>query len=83
MEEPFIYILGKEFDVLTNILRAELDESGGWMVLELEGTAPSVERAVGYIASRGIEVTEGEAGGEAGAGGAPEGDGLGDDSRDR
>lgn len=79
MEEPFIYILGKEFDVVTNILRAELDESGGWMVLELEGAAPSVERAVGYIASRGIEVIEGDTG----AGGAPEGDGLGDDSRDR
>jgi len=57
-EEPFIYVLGKEFDVVTNIVRAELSEDGGWMLLELEGTPSDVERAVEYISSRGVDVEE-------------------------
>ena len=37
IREPIIYNLGLQFKVVTNIRRADVSESKGWVVLELEG----------------------------------------------
>lgn len=37
VQEPIIYELGKRFDVVTNIRRANVEEAFGWVILELEG----------------------------------------------
>ena len=37
LKEPVIYHLGQNFDVVTNIRRADVGEDVGWVVLELDG----------------------------------------------
>ncbi|MCL0076726.1 NIL domain-containing protein [Dehalococcoidia bacterium] len=37
IQEPIIYNLGRRFDVVTNVRRADVSEDKGWVVLELEG----------------------------------------------
>ncbi len=37
IKEPVIWKLGREFNLVTNIRRAEVTEDRGWVVLELEG----------------------------------------------
>ena len=38
IQQPVIYELGKKFEIVTNIRRAEVNQEDGWVVLELEGT---------------------------------------------
>jgi ABC-type methionine transport system ATPase subunit len=56
--EPVIYNLGKKFNVVTNIRRANVEERVGWVILELEGEEPEIERAVDYAKELGVEVSE-------------------------
>ena len=41
---PIIYELGKEFNLVTNIRRADVTQEHGWVVLELEGDMEEIER---------------------------------------
>ena len=54
--QPIIYYLGKEYDVITNIRRADVTEGEGWVVLELEGTAENIERALQAAMAKGVQV---------------------------
>ncbi|HET8943159.1 MAG TPA: NIL domain-containing protein, partial [Dehalococcoidia bacterium] len=37
IKEPVIWKLGKQFDVVTNIRRADVTAEFGWVILELDG----------------------------------------------
>ena len=37
VQKPVVYHLVKDFDIVTNIRRAEVRSDHGWVVLELEG----------------------------------------------
>ena len=54
--EPLIYQLGREFDVVTNIRRAVVDEDMGWVVLELDGDESQISSGVDWIVSKGVRV---------------------------
>jgi len=56
LREPIIYVLGQEFKVLTNILQADISESKGWLVLELEGEEKAIDDAIAWATSRGVKV---------------------------
>ncbi len=56
IQEPVIYRLGREFDVVTNIRRANIEERFGWMILEMEGEDDAIARAVGWLGEQGIQV---------------------------
>ena len=56
LKEPIIYILGQEFNILTNILQADISESKGWLVLELEGEEKAIDDAITWATSRGVRV---------------------------
>ena len=56
IKEPVIYKLGKEFDVITNIRRADVSENKGWVVLELEGEEKAIERGIAWVMSQGVRV---------------------------
>ncbi len=58
IQEPVIYRLGNEFDVVTNIFRAMVTEKEGWVLLEIQGKAEEVQRAVDFLKSLGITVDE-------------------------
>ncbi len=58
VQTPLLYQLNREFDVVINIRGASITEEGGFMALELEGEDGEVDRVVGYLKERGIEVVE-------------------------
>ena len=53
---PIIYELGKNYQVVTNIRRADVTEDRGWVVLELDGNIAEIERALEWVASKGVRV---------------------------
>jgi ABC-type methionine transport system ATPase subunit len=56
IKKPVIYDLVKQFDVVPNIRRANVDETFGWMVLEISGEDDALEAAVAHLREIGIEV---------------------------
>ena len=54
--EPITYNLGQQFNLKTNILRAEVAEEGGWLVLELEGKDEDIEAGITWAISKGARV---------------------------
>ena len=56
IREPVIWRLGREFEVVTNIRRADVTEDRGWVVLELEGELPEIERGLAWVQEQGVRV---------------------------
>ena len=56
IKEPVIWRLGREFDVVTNIRRADVTEDRGWVVLELDGELEEIERGLTWVAAQGVRV---------------------------
>jgi hypothetical protein len=56
IKEPIIYNLGQQFNVVTNIRRADVSEGKGWVVLELEGEGEDIERGIAWVTSKGVRV---------------------------
>ena len=56
IKQPLLGRLDREFDVLPNIRRANVEEKVGWIVCELAGDAESVERAISWLAGKGVQV---------------------------
>lgn len=54
--KPLIYDIVKEFDVVPNIRRADVEERSGWMILELSGEPDSVDAAVDHLREAGCVV---------------------------
>ena len=53
---PVIYELGHQFQVVTNIRRADVREDMGWVVLELEGDDPEIVRGIEWVRSMGVRI---------------------------
>ena len=56
IKEPVIGRLAREFDVLPNIRRANVEEKVGWIVCEIGGDDDAVERAIVWLQRLGVEV---------------------------
>ena len=56
VKEPIIYRLGRDFDVVTNIRRADVQEEMGWVVLELDGEDSEINRCLAWVSSTGVRV---------------------------
>lgn len=56
IKKPIIYHLVKEYDVIPNIRRANVDEKCGWMVLELSGEDEELENALKHLHDLGVEI---------------------------
>ena len=56
IKEPVVYKIGKEYDVVTNIRRADIQEGIGWVILELEGEQKAIDAALDWVRSLGIRV---------------------------
>ena len=57
IKRPVIYELGKNFDVVTNIRRAEVNQQHGWVILELEGSLEEIERGLEWVIEQGVDVS--------------------------
>jgi len=56
IRQPIIARLVREFDVLPNIRRANVEEHTGWIICELGGDDENVERAVDWLRDLGVQV---------------------------
>jgi ABC-type methionine transport system ATPase subunit len=56
IREPVIYNLGQQFNIVTNILRADVTEDRGWVVLELDGNDEEIEAGITWAISKGVRV---------------------------
>ena len=56
IKEPVIYKLGMDFEIVTNIRRADVRDSMGWVVLELEGDDEIIKDGLDWVASTGVRV---------------------------
>lgn len=56
VQEPVIYNLGKQFDIVTNIRRANVEDKFGWVILEVEGTEDALARGVRYLEDLGVQI---------------------------
>ena len=56
VKEPIIYQLGRRYEIVTNIRRADVRENIGWVVLELEGDDSEIERGLEWVSGTGVRV---------------------------
>ena len=56
LREPIIYNLSRQFNVVTNIRRADVSGDRGWVVLELEGEEAALEEGIAWMTSKGVRV---------------------------
>lgn len=55
--EPVIFNVGKRYEVVTNIRRANIEARVGWVILEVEGSEDQIDQAEGYLRDLGISVS--------------------------
>ena len=58
IQEPVIYTLAKRFDVVTNIRRADIRETTGWVIMEVTGTEQRLAEARRHLDSIGVRVDD-------------------------
>jgi L-aspartate semialdehyde sulfurtransferase ferredoxin len=56
IKEPVIYQIGHEYKVVTNVRRADVRETTGWMDLELTGDSTEIERSIAGLRKKGVIV---------------------------
>ena len=56
VKEPIIYRLGHDFHLVTNIRRADVGDTLGWVVLELDGETEEIERGLQWVNDTGVRV---------------------------
>ena len=61
VSQPIVHRLGTEFGLVTNIRRANIEERGGWIIVEVDGTDERIASAVAWLAEQGLQVDRIEA----------------------
>src|SRR3989304_8616414 len=61
VSQPVIHRLGTEFGLVTNIRRANIEERGGWIIVEVQGDDERVAEAIAWLAEQGLQVDRIEA----------------------
>jgi ABC-type methionine transport system ATPase subunit len=56
VREPVIARMVHEFDITPNIRRADVGEETGWIICELAGDSATVDRAVAWLKTEGVQV---------------------------
>ena len=53
---PWLWRLGREFDLKVNILKANINEDAGWAFVALEGPVEEIQRATAWLHTTGLHV---------------------------
>jgi ABC-type methionine transport system ATPase subunit len=56
IREPLIYHLVKDFDIVTNIRRADVKSDHGWVALELEADEERLQQGIAWLKAKGVTV---------------------------
>ena len=55
--QPVIYDLGRKFDVVTVIEKANISEEAGWAQIAFQGEPEEIQRAIADLNTRGVFVS--------------------------
>jgi len=55
IQEPVTFRMAKQFDVMPNIRRANVTETVGELILELEGEHENIEKGIEYLTKLGVK----------------------------
>ena len=53
---PVIDTLSKQFDLVSNIRRADVQDHSGWVILQLDGAAESIDAGIQWVKDQGVIV---------------------------
>jgi len=56
IKEPLIYLIGKNYDVETNIRSASVSDDIGIIAIEIKGESSEVDKAIKFLESKGVTV---------------------------
>ena len=56
IKDPVIYQLGKDFNLVTNIRRADVTATHGWVTLEIDGREEDLDRGMAWLKASGVQV---------------------------
>ena len=56
IQEPMVFNIGRRFDLVPNIRRANIEDRSAWVIIDLEGTEENIAAAVGWLAEQGVQV---------------------------
>lgn len=56
IQEPVLFRMVRQFDVMPNIRRARVTETVGEIALELEGSEENLERGIRFLEQAGVQV---------------------------
>lgn len=58
VDQPITYRLASDYDLLLNVLRGEVNEYGGELIISLEGEEEAIRKGIDYLEDTGVEVRE-------------------------
>ncbi len=56
IKEPVIYNLGINFNIVTNVRRANVERQVGWVILEIDGSDEDLKKGLAYLDEVGVQV---------------------------
>ena len=56
IQEPIVYRLVKDFDIVINIRRADVKADCGWVILEMDAAEDALARGVAWLKGKGVQV---------------------------
>ncbi len=56
VHRPVIYLLGKQFNIVTNVRRANIGDTHGWIEMELVGDPEDVQRGLDWADQQGLHL---------------------------
>jgi len=58
IEKPLTYHLVKDYDLIPNILRAQIDENEGMLVMDLEGAPDQIQKGIAFLKEQNVGIQE-------------------------
>ena len=56
IQEPIIWRLSRQYDIITNVRRANVEENVGWILLEVEGDEEALDGGINWMKELGVQV---------------------------
>ncbi len=58
LDQPILYDLIKNFEVMTNILQANVTSEQGWLLLAIRGEDETIQQSLAWVSAQGVRVEE-------------------------
>lgn len=56
VQEPLLYRIGKDYNVVTNLRRAQVTDDYGCVEVDIDGALEEVQRAISWLHTTGYQI---------------------------